>query len=801
MRNPTLLQWMAAALLAGAALASGPPEGQRAIDLSRARVVVPRVSHAPEFSSVADHALKMLCEEVEKRSGLCWGPVGGRADEDADRPQVLVESYGSTDPLRDVVHPPEGFAIRTEGPGPTIRVTANDNRGLLYAVGLLLRKLEMSPGRVVLPEPLNVTTSPDYPLRGHQLGYRPKTNSYDGWAPAQWEQYVRDLALFGCNAIELIPPKSDDDDQSPHFPLPKQEMMNRMSRIAADYGLAVWVWYPAIDGDYSQAEVAEAALGEWPAVLGQLARLDAVLVPTGDPGSTPPAILLPLLEKQAAEIRKRHEKCELWISVQGLRQPEFDALLRQLEAETPWLTGVVFGPQTRISLAELRRRLPERYPIRRYPDITHSLRCEFPVPDWDLAYGATLGREPINPRPLDEAVIFRDADREAVGFITYSEGCNDDVNKAVWSALGWNREADVIEVLRDYGRYFIGPDQADAFAQGLLALERNWRGPLSINASVMTTLAQFQDLERAATPAQLANWRFQQALYRAYYDAYTRRRLLYEIELEQQACDALRAAPRTGALAAMNRAEAILARADARPVAADLRARVFELAEALFQSARMQLSVDRYQAIALDRGANLDAIDRPLNDRQWIVGRIGEIRALSTEPERMAAIDALVRYDDPGPGGFYDDLGNPARQPHLVPGEPYLRDPGYRRSPLVALDYEPHRRQSWNTRIDGFFNTPIQMRYAGLDPRAAYRLRVVYGDDYRRVKVHCQADNGSDVHGWIDKPEPMGPLEFDIPREATADGELTLTFRAEGDRGGPGRGCQIAEVWLLREAP
>ena len=36
-----------------------------------------------------------------------------------------------------------------------------------------------------------------YPLRGHQLGYRPKTNSYDAWTPAMWEQYVRDLVVFG----------------------------------------------------------------------------------------------------------------------------------------------------------------------------------------------------------------------------------------------------------------------------------------------------------------------------------------------------------------------------------------------------------------------------------------------------------------------------------------------------------------------------------------------------------------------------------------------------------------------------
>jgi len=34
-----------------------------------------------------------------------------------------------------------------------------------------------------------------------------------------WEQYIRDLVIFGTNAIELIPPISDDDADSPHFPM------------------------------------------------------------------------------------------------------------------------------------------------------------------------------------------------------------------------------------------------------------------------------------------------------------------------------------------------------------------------------------------------------------------------------------------------------------------------------------------------------------------------------------------------------------------------------------------------------
>ena len=45
----------------------------------------------------------------------------------------------------------------------------------------------------------------------------------------------------------------------------------------------------------------------------------------------------------------------------------------------------------------------------------------------------------------------------------------------------------------------------------------------------------------------------------------------------------------------------------------------------------------------------------------------------------------------------------------------------------------------------------------------------------------------------------MTPLEFDIPREATRDGTLDLDFTAEPGRGGNGRGCQVAEVWLIRK--
>ena len=409
-------------------------------------------------------------------------------------------------------------------------------------------------------------------------------------------------------------------------------------------------------------------LNEWAEVFQKLPRIDAVFVPGGDPGHTQPKYLMALLEKQTASLHKYHPKAQMWVSPQSFDQVWMDEFLEIVRKEPSWLAGIVHGPQVRMSLKQLRAATPKKYPIRNYPDITHSLRCQFPVPDWDAAFAVTQGREGINPRPLGMATIFRAYQKYTSGFITYSEGCNDDVNKMVWSGLGWDPDADVLTLLRDYSRYFLGPRYTESFAQGLLALERNWQGPVLTNSGTGTTLLQFQTLEKGATPQVKLNWRFQQALYRAYYDAYVRSRLLYETQLEEQALGKLREAKMLGTGLALQEAEAILDAAVTKRTATDYRARVFEMAEALFQSIRMQLSVDRYKAISVGRGANLDTIDQPLNNRRWLKDQFEEIRKLATEVERLQRIDEIIHWKDPGPGGFYDDLGNAAAQPHLVKG-------------------------------------------------------------------------------------------------------------------------------------
>ena len=93
----------------------------------------------------------------------------------------------------------------------TITVIAGNNtRGELFGVGWLLRHIKFAGSFPQLPQHLHIFESPEKPVRGHQIGYRFKNNTYDAWTLAQFEQGIRDLAIFGTNTIQLIAPVSDD---------------------------------------------------------------------------------------------------------------------------------------------------------------------------------------------------------------------------------------------------------------------------------------------------------------------------------------------------------------------------------------------------------------------------------------------------------------------------------------------------------------------------------------------------------------------------------------------------------------
>jgi hypothetical protein len=781
-------------------------------------------------------ALTVLAEEAVKRCGLSWQ----RQTSPKNTATVtiyagLASSLGKLGQRTQTAaaavngHTPEMYAIHSgsDSSGRFITVAGSDERGVLFGVGQLLRAIDFGRQTATVdPERLPKSSSPKYPLRGHQLGYRPKTNAYDAWTVEIWDQYIRDLAIFGTNAIEIIPPRSDDEPDSPLFPLPPGQMMVEMSRIADSYGLDVSVWYPAMDKDYGDPQTVNSALDEWEAVFKMLPRLDIVFVPGGDPGHTEPKYLLALLQKQKVRLRKYHPKAQMWMSPQSFTAPwmdEFFSIVATAETKS-WLDGIVVGPQSRMTLHEIRRRLPAQYPIRFYPDITHSTSCQFPVPDWDVAYALTEGRETINPRPLGQANILRMFLPETIGFISYSEGCNDDLNKFLWSALSWDSQKSAIDALRDFSHYFAGKELTEGLSHGLMSLEENWHGPLAVNTSVAVTLAQFQDMERKAPPAALGNWRFQQALYRAYFDCYVQSRLIEENAQVERALAVLRRVndigwapapleigdapspgPTNGAdpMLLIEEAKSILQQSLLQSAQGTLRGRVLELGEALFQSIRMQLAVDRYRGEAVVRGTNLDTLDYPVSDAPWLLVKLSEISHEPDMAKQLSAIQALLTRTDPGPGGFYDELGNPSNRPHLLLGEGPEKDPEFRATPLTGLLYPDtlgsHAPLAWKRWAGSLFDAPLRMRYTGLDAHARYRLRVVYSGGHSTKKMRLMANEKVEIHPFALRVWPPVPQEFDVPAAATAAGELNLAWTREPDQGGNGRGCEVAEVWLIHQ--
>jgi len=97
----------------------------------------------------------------------------------------------------------EGFEI-ADGPGNTVRILGNDERGLLYGVGKFLRSSRYDRGGFTLGA-WRGTSVPKCPIRGIYLATH-FNNYYEAASPEELERYVEDLSLWGFNLLALTYP-------------------------------------------------------------------------------------------------------------------------------------------------------------------------------------------------------------------------------------------------------------------------------------------------------------------------------------------------------------------------------------------------------------------------------------------------------------------------------------------------------------------------------------------------------------------------------------------------------------------
>ena len=754
------------------------------IDFSKAVLVISPEIHSP----VKETAVRVLQEEVAQRTSINLvlasklenTPVIALATKmDKDINGLPVPFWiGGKNPWASK---PEGFRIFLEKKNgkDILWLIGADDRGVIFAIGQFLRTAELAKNKIIFNKTNEIATSPAYPVRGHQLGYRNTANSWDAWTPVQFEKYIRELALFGTNCIENIP--FQDGPLGPNMKIPRDVMNTKMSEICNNYGLDYWVWTPA-DVDLADEAKFKAEVQKHADFYKNCPRIDGVFFPGGDPGSNHPRFVMPFLKEVAAALKKYHPNAGLWISLQGFNDEQVDYFYEYLGKYDPdWLKGVVSGPSSP-DLAATRFRLPKKYLHRHYPDLTHTVRCQYPTENWDQAFALTEGREVCNPQPYYYAKIHNRFAPFTDGFLSYSDGVHDDVNKVVWSQMAWNPEKDVRQVMVEYSRLFFGSNVAEAGADGILALERNWVGPVEENGGIETTFAFWQNLE-SKHPELKSNWRWQQLVMRSYYDTYTKRRKIYEQNLEKEANTILEISDNIGSEKAMEEALKTVNKADKEPIATELRQKIVDYCEALFQSIGMQTSVPKYNASGAERGAILDFIDYPLNNRWWLADEFDKIRKMPTEKEKLARLEIIRLWENPGQGSYYDNVSDLSKGTRVKTRTEDATD--------VAWWDNGMSRKRLSTQL--FQNFP-KLEYPDLDPNGRYTIRISgFGDALLRV-------DGQRIEPTVYNKGLEEFKEFQINQKYVSDGKIEVTFdQPEESHLNWRQQSKVCDIWLLKK--
>lgn len=543
-----------------------------------------------------------------------------------------------------------------------ITIKALGIRGFIYGIGMILRKTEFTEEGAILTEDVSGDYSPYMKIRGHQLGYRTTANSYEAWTTDEYMQYVRELMFFGCNTFE----HTIHNDKPSMNRLMKYDspltFVKECCERAKELDIDISFWYPHPDKN------TEESTKEIKEFFAELTNAHIFFPPGSDPGDYEAADSINRTIEAAKAIREHHPDIKVFPSAQSPHGfgSWGDDFIKEMEKLPDEIDGIITGPNCAMPLHELRKRLPMKYPIRLYPDITHNVRCEYPVhfdrDDWHYALASTLSREAINPRPAEYRTIHRLTRQYISGSVSYSEGISDDINKFVWSDMDYFPDADLYDTLCDYARLFFPGSDTKKIADGILALEKNWEGDPAENPLIENTHAIFESVLKE-TPGLSENARFLMCLFRAKCDLLVRMRRTTELAL-------IRKAKKELSKMNIGKAKEILN----TPFDSDynrLRDEIFTIGNTLFEMVGLQLDVEHYCANGWERGATLDTIDNPVTDRLYLLDRLKFADAL-TEKEKESFIKDLLTYRNTKPDEYYYSFAQSSFTELGIPQEPYF---------------------------------------------------------------------------------------------------------------------------------
>ncbi len=669
-------------------------------------------------------------------------------------------------------------------------VTAKTIRGLIFGYSHILRKAKFIPDGLIITENIEGTYKPQKQIIGHQVGYRTTPNTYDAWDYNQYFDYYLDMMAFGTNTCEHNTTKFGKKEMNPLMRYTQEEFVIEASRLADTVDLDVSLWHANDD-----RESEEEALRLREELYSKIPRINAVFPPGGDPGEMYADAFVERCRKISHILKKIHPEAQMHPSAQAPHKYRDwgDAFIREMDKLPAEIDTVIMGPNHAFPMHELRKKVPSIYPLRFYPDITHNLRCEYPVnfqeDDWHFALASTLSRESVNPRPTELRTLHRIFAPYTIGSVSYSEGVHDDVNKMVWSALEWDKDADIREVLLDYSRYFMNEADEEIIADTIFLLEKSWQGDPVENPCIdfaFINLCILKEKHKSLSE----NWRFLLLYFRACCDKIVKMRRMSELKLCKQALSEAKNGSVQKAL------EILDTPLDEKYVS--LRQELDTLAEKLFNLIGIQLDVEHYYADGWERGATLDTIDNNVSDRAYLKDKLNLALTLP-ENDTDSYINRLIDRNKTHTDELYYSVA--------LHG---LNTLGLKQEGEFYMDIQGDRPYTKETPLPMsmtkvYDHFTFKAKFGGFAPDTDYTLTIVYkGDATPDTNHRITANNtviyegaqfGGEKNTTFDK-EFLAPgfesASYTLKRDVFINGTLELEISE------PNVGFKFCELWIKK---
>ncbi|MCO5241098.1 MAG: hypothetical protein M9904_13690 [Chitinophagaceae bacterium] len=397
----------------------------------------------------------------------------------------------------------EGFSI-TDGENGEVTITGNDERGLLYGVGKLLRISEYTSGGFKVGQ-WRGTSIPQKKIRGIYWATH-FYNYYQNAPIEELERYVEDLGLWGYNNIKVWYDMHHFTSFSDAVAVSFRERIAAIMKSARAIGMGVAFtmianeayandpeYWRAIPGAERGAVYPEDICPNKPGALEHALKLrgeffdwckqfnpEYITIWPYDPGGCASADCQPwgsngFLKAARAVADLAGEKMpdtRIILSTWMFDSTEWSGLQQQLPDVNKWMDVLMVE---KIPGAEKKHKgfftnLPDTITAIGFPEI--SMYNSFP---WG-GFGA-------NPFPGKLLQQWEEVKNLSEGGFPYSEGIFDDINKITYAQMYWDKNADIDQVLQEYIRYELGVAATDSVLKVIHTLEQNhhlrwWPGKL-----------------------------------------------------------------------------------------------------------------------------------------------------------------------------------------------------------------------------------------------------------------------------------------------------------------------------------